>query len=460
MTDTKTLEKKLATLADRLEGLVGEDGEFTSTKQLVDSLVSGLEEVKKNGINAKSVMEQLDELKAGQDRLVKQIRTSRKGFYVSGQEDVEFSILKAMVGVKTGDWSQAGQEKELMDQWAEQKAQIAGEGAAGRYFIADQTIADVIGAIYKRSQFINLSGDGTTRVSLLEGLTAGRVKVPKFDGGLIAYWIGEEDEYAESQAAVGDITMDPKKLGILVRITDEMRKYQDYGFENLLRQDMERKAAEKMDWTIAYGSGGDNMPRGIAATSGIKVYRAETGDVYTTQAGVNGVADWDGGELSFDGLDNMMLALEEDDITMDDSFALISSPRYFKRLKQLKITNFSGQTSDQPYLLGMPMLSEAKLREALGVDFASTTQIGSNLLPGYSVGGATDSTNQKYTDVFGGNMSQVVVGRWFGLEIEDDGGRGKGFTSDHTYMKLRMYADVAIRQNREIILCPDALARD
>ncbi len=314
-------------------------------------------------------------------------------------------------------------------------------------------IPDVIQAIYTKSVFINLSGEGTTRVSVLDGLMGGNVKVPKFDGGLIAYWIGEEDDYAESQVKVGDVSMNPRKLGILVRLTDAMRRFQSYGFETLLRNDMSRAAAKKLDWTIAYGRGTDDMPKGIVNYD-IKFYQAETGNTLT-RAEAEAFADWDGGTLDFDGLMDMELALQEDDIDLDSSQAWISCPRFFKNLKQLKVAHYTGQTDEKAYLLGAPFISDAALTGIIGA-WDWSNQIPNNNLPGESPDFQTDSVTQKYTDVFGGNLSNVLLGRWSGIEVEDDDGKGMGFTSDHTYLKLRMYADVSVRQERSLIMCPDA----
>lgn len=403
------------------------------------------------------VHEHIEQQRAVIDSLTKAIKNSKRGFYVSGIEDQEFSFLRAMVAIRTQDWTRAGLEKEILDQVRQKASQVVGQDSLGGYFVPDQTIADVIAGIYTRSVWVNLTGEGTQRVSLLEGLTGGNVKIPKFDGGVVAYWIGEEDEYAESNTKVGDVTMNPKKLGVLVRITDTMKKLQGYGFEALLRNDMMRAAAKKLDSTIMYGKGGNDTPLGIINSRGIKIYRAETGAILDHDSAA-AVSDWDGKALHFDDLDNMQLALEEDDITQDASFAWISSPRAWRYLRQLKVENYTGQTTGLPYLLGMPMLTEGRLAEIIG-PYDKSTLIPSNNLPGASIGGATDSTNQKYTDVFGGNLSEVVLGRWAGIEIEDDSGKGKGFTSDHTYMKLRLYADLAIRQNRALICCPDFKVR-
>jgi len=460
MAEPKSVEEQVALVVERMNGLFEGDESITTTLERVKALqatVDGFE-----NLDLKAVVDEVEKLRAEQEKLVRSIRTSKKGVYVPGAEDEDFSCLKAMIGIRTGKWAGAETERDIMKAAAEIKAgQNVGDDSAGGYFIPDQVIPEVIGAIYAQSVFVALEGEGTTRISVLEGLTGGSVKIPKFDGGLIAYWIGEEDSYAISSAEVGDVTLSPKKMGVLVRLTDSMVKLQGFGFEKMLRADMARAAAKKLDWTVAYGTGGDNMPRGIANMRGIKFYSNEQGAVYTKaqiETAGSPLDDWDGGTLDFDTLMNMELALEEDDIVLDASHAWITSPRGIHYLKRLRIPQFSGDTAGA-YLVGAPYLSDARLVDVIGSPIAKCTQIPSDNLPGESAHGATDSTNEKYTDIFGGNLNNIVLGRWAGIEVDDDGGKGPGFLRDHLYIKLKMHCDVQARQQRGIIMCPDAQCR-
>lgn len=458
-----TPEQRVAELATRMGALLEGDNGLTARMGRIEDNQKALQA---NALDAKKVTEELERIKAAQEQVIRSIRNNRNGVFIPGLEDEnvakQFSLMRVLSAVKTGDWSRAGFEREIMDQ-AKTKAQQVSNDTLGGYFVPDQVIADVIGALYAQSVFINLVGGATggaqTRVRVIDGLV-GNVKIPKFDGGCIAYWIGENDAYVESQANTGLVTMNQRKLGVLVALTAEMMRSGAYGFENLLRQDMTTALALEADRAIAYGNGGDHTPRGITRMSGIKVYEnhATAPVVHATLAAGKAVADWAGAVLNFDGLDNMQLALEEDKVTLDASFATISCPRFFKQLKQLKVENYSSQTTGQPYLIGMPMLPDARLREIIG-DFGRTTQIPSTALPGAGIGGTTTSAVAKHSDVFMGNFSNVLVGRWSGIEIADDGGKGSGFTSDRTYVKVRMYMDVAARQERALIVCPNAQVR-
>lgn len=458
-TAIKTKEQQAAELLETMHTLLADEG-FKTIGSRVKVLEGALEQFK--GIDLKKTIEEVDRIKARTETMQNAIRTSKRGLYVSGLEDAgkNFSLMRAINAIKTNNFANAGYEKEIMDSIRAKASQQVGQDTLGGYFVPDQVIPDVIEAIYTRSAFIQLVGEeGETSVSVYDGLAGAAVKIPKFEGGMIAYWIGEEDEYTESQATVGDITMNPKKLGLLMRMTDAMKRFQGYGFEQRVRKDAARALAKKLDWTMLFGTGTQDMPRGILSHDGIKIYRAENGNTYTPAAAA-ALTDWAGGDLNFDALMNMALSLEEDDIMLDESAKIVSCPRYFNKLKQAKILNFTSQTTGQPYLLGTPMLSDAKLKDYIG-PYAKSNQISSISKAGATVGGTSTGagSNLVHTTVVGGNLNEVVLGRWGAIEIEDDAGKGKGFTSDHTYVKMRMYADIAIRQQRAIIVCPDAQVR-
>jgi len=470
VTDPKNKEKQVAKLLQELDELLGDGGLKTMLSRLkaCEDVIGPIKD-----IDLKATFDEFERVKAKTATLTDQIRRSTKGLHVSGLEDYtqQFSMVRAMVGKRIG-WKEAGAqfEHEVLTQATAKAVEMyskagiqMGEDKVAGSFIPDQVIPDVIGAIYTKSVFINLAGEGdTSRVSLLEGLVGGNVTIPKFDGGLIAYWIGEEDQYVESLVNTDDVTMNPKKLGILVKITEEMRRFAGFGFEALLRTDMIRAAAKKLDHTIAFGTGTNKMPRGILNTNGIKVYSAQSGNygVLGTDdlGGALFQADWAGADLNFDSLNDVHLALEEDDIDLDDTFVTIGSPRYFTRLKQIKVDSYTGQTTNQAYLIGIPIVPDSRLTELIG-PFAKSTQF-ANHIPGATVGAPTTEDELKFNTVIAGNLGTVVLGRWAGIEIDDDAGKGMGFGTDAIFMKLRLFADLAIRQPRAIIVVPDVRVLD
>jgi|GEM_PF-3014115 len=423
------------------------------------------------GLNMKEVSSQFEVLRAQVDELRQQSEAarSRNGGGIAGlkEEAHKFSFIRCMDAIASNNWEKAGFEKEVMDA-ARTKAQTIGVGTAGGFFVPDEVLDDVIGAIYTQSALINLTGeDGSAnRISVIDGLQGGNVKIPKFLGGMVAYFIGEEDEYTESQTKVGDVNMTPKKLGVMVRLTQEMRNYAGFGFEDLLRRDMSRAAAKKLDNAILYGAGSADEPRGIVnavnATNlgqsdlknfpSVQVYRADTSAAWDGSA----VSDADGGTLDFDDLMEMVGLLTGNDVTPDDSAAFLAHPKFFRNLKKLKTENYDTQTTGQPYLLGMPMISDERLAEVIG-PYVTSTQVESARKPGKNLGWIDDGdAGSTFGNVFYGNWNEVLLGRWGGIEIDDDAGRGKGFTRDHIYLKMRMYVDVGLRHDQAIVVCDDA----
>lgn len=461
-------EKQAAALLAQMEGFSASVATLT---ERFKELQTDSEEFKKLEIS--KVIEEVERLKASNERIIESIKRTRRGVYISGLEDEahKFSMIRAISAVQSRNWNGAGFEKEVLDLAREKMlslkaSHIVGDDELGGYFVPDQVIPDVISAIYTRSQFISLNvDDGTTRITVLDNLVGGNVKIPKFEGGLIAYWIGEEDAYIESATRVGDLKLEPKKLGVLIRLTQEMRGLAGFGFEKLLRNDMARAISKKLDHAIPFARGGDNMPRGIANTNGIKIYSAESNDV-----GVLGVdaldsspfqADWGGSEVAYKEMDAMQLALEEDDIVLDESTTWFAAPRYWSRLKMLRIPPAAAVAAGErrEFLLGMPMISDPRLAEAIG-KFAKANQFSTTLEPGETIGAPTTTSDNKHSDLLFGNMSEVILGRWSGIQIEDDSGRGLGFITDHIYIKMRMWIDVGVRQPRAIIWCPDVQVRD
>jgi len=462
----KTLEQKAAEAVAKL-GQFGDS--ISEVMERLKHVESSIDEFK--GMDLKKAMEELDKIKTGQEQLRERIRTTKSGAYVPGLEDEaeKFSLCRALTGMAKGrdDWSNVGaaREKEVLDAVrakrpvVERAAQSVGDDTMGGYFVPDQVIPDVIQAIYTMSVFISLDGEGSTLATVISGLTGSPVRIPKFDGGTVAFWIGEEEPYNESNATVGEIALNPKKLGVLVKLTDAMQRFSSYGFDTLIRRDITKNAAIALDNAVMYGSGGDNVPRGVAYTPGINVFNAEhkTSSKNTVTLLTAQDADWSAAGLDFDGLDDMQLVLEEDDIMMDSTFRTVFAPRFLRRLRQLKVANYSGQTTQMGYLLGSPMLSDARVADLIG-PFSKFNQIPTTNVPGQSVNAPTTVTAQKSTDVLMGNLGDIIIGRWSGIEIEDDRGL-TNFTTDHLLLKLRMYCDIQVRQPRSLILCPNATAR-
>lgn len=451
--------------AELSEALV-ETGEYM---EKLDEKVDALAAATKGVVNldGKAIKEGVDKLLALEDQRQKAVIES-KGGNDFGIENVhkKFSVIRAINARKSGDWSGAKVEQTVIE---ETKALVkagsinVGDDNSAGFMVPDEVLPDVVDSTLRKSRLVNLTGeagDGETIVTMYDGLVGGTVTINKYEGGLVAYWLGEEDSIVNSIVNTEDLKMEPNRLGVLVRLTDAMMKFSSPRLEASIRRDMVRALAKKLDVTGFYGKGGAHSPRGILSHPEIKIYRAENKTVYATPALAAAAASWTGANLDYDGLDNMKGALEEDDIDPSDTERLISSPAFFRRLKQLKVANYSGQTTEQPYLTMIPMMTDAKLAEIIGPflksnNFVSSGKAGATIGAPASGGG----TSLKFGDVIHGDFKEYIFGRWSGIEITTDGGVGVGFPNGRTFLRATMYCDFQVRQPRAFIACVDAQVR-
>jgi HK97 family phage major capsid protein len=438
--ETKTKQRAAReVLEEAVKNLAGIEATTEEHTTTIKSISDELTEIKSEleAFDVKRILSEIERIKAGYDDVTRGIQRAT-GLTVSGAADYskDFSLIRAIVSAKTnGKKFGDTQEFELMKQYRERAAQVMGIESDGGWFVSDEIIPEVIGAIYRKSVLVDLQGDGVTRARLITGLTGASVSIPKFNGGAIAYWGGELDAAAVTAAKTGNINMRPRKLNCMIRLSDEMQRFQAFAFETYLRQDMVRSMSQEMDRAMLFGTGGNDEPEGIT-NLGIQQYIAG-GD-----AAVHAELDWSG--LS----EGMDILIEEADLEEDDTFATISAPRYFKRISNLRTLNFSGQDSGQPYLAGLPPLTQARLTELIG-DFGRTTAIASNK----DVGDGAS----KATDVIRGNFGEMLVGRWGGLEVVTED--GYDITDDSRLVKIRGYADSNIRYEKALVHCPNAKAR-
>lgn len=527
MTDTKTKtspEESAAAAMVALQSQLEKLGLETFAERL-----SALEEIGASvkGLDPAKIAEQAEKLTQVQEDFRLHLKGKRDHGYISGIEDMEekFSLTRALCGYVehrskgvTGEKAckQAfeavggGLEHEIITQatakMREKFPEVYGhasstfddDNAGG--FIPDQVLAsEIILPIYRRSIIVNLGGtDGPKRVRVLDGIT-GRASLPRFGSGTIAYWLGEEDAIQESYAKTKMQELTAKKIGVLTRVTKEMREGQAHGWDGLVENDMTEALSQEIDYSYVYGQGG-NMPTGIMRTQGVRVFSCQNpsvpgadegrnlqelyvGDLTEegvaapiTLANAQGAGTWDGGLCDFDALEAMSVILEEDDVR-EENLITLGSPTYFRKLKQQRVLAYAAQAAqDAAYLAGSPTLSNAALASLIGeydksslftkkrilslvngkkvVTFQRNKSAGDSVgVPDANVG---DIASRDFNDVVRADLGTSILGRWNGLQLDDDGGMGIGFASGIIQVKLVMRLNFHHKQPRKIMVCPDA----
>jgi HK97 family phage major capsid protein len=103
----------------------------------------------------------------------------------------------------------------------------------------------------------------------------GRIQFPKLTGGSTAYWVGEGSAITESAPSTGNLDLQAKKLGVFVKMNNELLRFASPSAEGLVRTDMARVAALKADLAMLEGTGGTQI-KGLISYSGIVSHTATT----------------------------------------------------------------------------------------------------------------------------------------------------------------------------------------
>ncbi|HMC66692.1 MAG TPA: phage major capsid protein [Gemmataceae bacterium] len=103
----------------------------------------------------------------------------------------------------------------------------------------------------------------------------GRIQFPKLTGGSTAYWVGEATAITESTPATGNLDLQAKKLGVFMKINNELLRFASPSTEGLVRLDMARVAALKADLAMLEGTGGTQI-KGLITYSDVIAHTAST----------------------------------------------------------------------------------------------------------------------------------------------------------------------------------------
>jgi len=107
-----------------------------------------------------------------------------------------------------------------------------------------------------------------TNPTMLTGLS-GNVSIPRMTSTSTAYFVGESGAPTESQQAFDQINMTPKTIGAFVDYSRRLLLQSSIDIETMIRDDIAKVIATKLDNAAIYGSGSSNEPLGIKDTTGV-----------------------------------------------------------------------------------------------------------------------------------------------------------------------------------------------
>ena len=261
----------------------------------------------------------------------------------------------------------------------------------------------------------------------MDNLTTSPIEIPKQTGGATAYWIGENDTITDSDLTFGMIKLTPRAVAAMMKFSNRVLRMSNPSIEAIARRDMAQVLALAIDLAAYIGDGQANEPLGIVNTAGIN----------TLALGTNGDTP------NFDTLMNIAYEVEVDH-ALYGSLGFVFHPAIRKILSQLKVAQYSGDTSGE-YVI-MPM-DAAQLQSYIGYKYTTTTQIPINL----TKGGSTDCTH-----IIFGNWQEMIIAGWAGLEIMASQETSTAFEKNQTWVRIIQEVDFAVRQPTAFCVCSDA----
>ena len=351
---------------------------------------------------------------------------------VAKSEQREYSLIRAIKAASSGDWREAGYEREISDEIANR----SGKEARGFYVPAninwgqrDQTKSPtsaggfLVGTDHLADQFIEALYGRLTVASLgariMQGLK-GDIAIPKLSASVTnSAFVAEGAAPSEGAATFSQVTMSPKTLAAYVDVSRRLTQQSDPSVEQVLRNDIINTFARRID-DAAIEGGATNGPSGIIANSGTNV----------VAMGTNGAA------ITYAKVVEMMKAVEEDNALINSS-AFLTNPKVIAALRT---------TARQANGVEGNFIMDAN-QSILGTNVASSTVVPSDLAKG---------TGSNLSAMVYGDFSQIMIGFWSGVDVVVD--QSSLSTSGGTRLAFFQDLDVALRYPESFSVIKDIIA--
>ena len=332
------------------------------------------------------------------------------------KEERQYSLINAIRSAQTGRFD--GFEREVSEELAKRY------GKEPRGFYVPQSIfkrdltagTNTAGGFLKPTdhlggEFIDALRANLVTSSLgarmMQGLK-GDVAIPALNAKTAVGFVAENNAPgSEGAPTFRQVTMSPKTLVQYVDISRKLSMQSDPSVEQVIRDDLTRQFAAKID-EVAIEGGGSNEPTGITQTSGIG----------SVAIGTNG------GAITYAALVNLEKEVAIDN-ALGGSLAYLTNPKVVGAMRQT-----ARQSSG---VEGNFILNDSNT--ILGYNVASTTLVPSDLTKGTSSGVCSA--------VIFGNFNDLMIGMFGGLDVLVDPYTGSA--TGATRIAMYQDVDVAVR---------------
>lgn len=256
----------------------------------------------------------------------------------------------------------------------------------------------------------------------------GRMKYPRQTSASNTYWVGENAPITESLIGTGEVTLQARKLAVLIKAPNELIRFASPAAEALMRDDMTKSLALGLDLACLEGNGSDTRPRGLLNMQNIN-------RIQSSKVGANGDA------VVANDIYRMIAAVEESNAEFD---TFLMRPKTLYKYYQLRSDGVSQGDSAGPYLFNLIREAgdgvEARLA---GQKVVKSTQISQSRAKG---------AGTSLTYILGGNFAELLIGMFGSIEFAATTMGDTSFVNDQTWVRGIVSADVAARHEAAFVL--------
>ena len=327
-------------------------------------------------------------------KMTQAISTINDGWSEYERESRNFSIVRALQASVSGNWSNAGLEREVQQELSRANGResqgifVPDNGWATRDYTKGSSTQGqkLVGVDHLADRFIDVLRARLVTAEMgatfLPGLVSD-VSIPRRTAGGTAYFVAEGSNVTESTGTFESISMSPKVMGAFSQFSYLMQLQATPEIEELIRQDFVALLAQKLD-QVAINGGGSNEPSGILQTSGI-------GSV---------VIGSNGGAITLDKMLDLKQTVAVDNADLP-SAGFLTNTKVENALSKLKDGNSA-------YLLN-PYGTEIGQQQFAGRQLMISNNVPSNLTKGSSSGVCSAAIY--------GNFSDLLIGLFGTLEL-------------------------------------------
>ena len=255
----------------------------------------------------------------------------------------------------------------------------------------------------------------------------GRMKFPRQTMAATTYWVGENAPITNSDIGTGEITLQAKKLAVLIRTPSELIRFASPAAEALIRDDMTKSLALGLDLACLEGAGGDNQPQGLILKSGINT-------VVSSKTGA------DGDTLVAGDIYRMVAVIQESNAEPE---GWIMRPKTLHKLYQLRADAVAQGDKSGPFLFDLIRgLGDGVKPNVAGMPVTTSTQVSQVRSKGNS---------SALTYILCGMFSDALIGMFGAIEFAQST-HGDAFTRDQLWVRGILSADFNTRHDAAFAL--------